>query len=71
MRNQREVDGLGRGQYSEEDWTVRILKKELSHTKEEIWPHGDQGSGEPNELRILQDKLMPVNMEGAKLDNAA
>ena len=48
----------------------RILRKELKCKREEIWSHGDQEVGEPNELRILQDKLVPVNMEGVKLDKA-
>ena len=71
MKNQRDVDGLGGGQYSEGDFAVEILKRELEHKKEEIGVLGNQESGEPNDLRILQDKLVPVNMEGDKLNKAA
>ena len=47
---------------------VEILKRELECKKEEIEVLENKESGEPNDLRILQDKLVPVNMEGDKLN---
>ena len=54
---------MGGGQYSEEDLAVEILKKELECKKEEIKVLKNKESGDPNDWRILQDKLVPVNME--------
>ena len=45
---------------------VKILKRELECKEEEIEVLENKESGEPNDLRILQDKLVPVNMEGDK-----
>ena len=45
---------------------AEILKKELECKKEEIEVLENKESGEPSDLRILQDKLVSANMEHDK-----